>query len=114
MAGVPDQPGAAQIEQAIGMAQAGGVNWDTLGRQFRKAVGCPKCSQTGYRGRTALVEMMKITEQISGALRQGAAEDELRSIAVGQGMTTLAADGVRRAAEGETTLDEVSRVAANL
>lgn len=109
-----ETPNASQIEQAIGLASAGGVNWDSLPSEFHKAVGCAKCSQTGYLGRTALVEAMQITDQIGAALRRGASEDELRTIALGQGMTTLAADGVRRAASGETTLDEVIRVTANL
>jgi general secretion pathway protein E len=109
-----EQPSARQIEQAIAAASRGGVNWDTLPRQFHKPVGCDKCAKLGYRGRTALVEAMQITDPISAALRRDATEDELRTIAVGQGMTTLAADGVRRAAEGETTLAEVFRVTANL
>lgn len=110
----PQRPNATQVEQAIAAAAAGGVHWDTLPRKFHKAVGCDKCAKSGYRGRTVLVEAMQITDQIGAALRRDASEDELRTIAVGQGMTTLAADGVRRAAEGETTLAEVFRVTANL
>ena len=51
-----------------------------------------------------------MTSDIGRALRSNASVDELRALAVSQGMTTLAADGIRRAANGETTLDEVLRV----
>lgn len=108
--GEPTSHTGVNAEQAVAMAKNGGLNWDELPKQFRRAVGCDKCSHTGYRGRTVLVETMPMTAQIATALRRGAGEEELESIAVGQGMTTLAADGVRRAANGETTLQEVMRV----
>lgn len=108
------RPDATQLEHAMQLARDGGVDWNALSATFREAVGCAECSQLGYRGRTAMVEMMEITPKIAAALRRGASEAELTAIAVGEGMTTLTADGVRRAARGETTLDEVLRVAANL
>ncbi len=110
----PTTPSTEQLEQAKAMAHSGGVDWNTLSREFRQSVGCAKCSQTGYRGRTALVEMMVLSEPIGSALRRGASEHELHTIAVGCGMTTMSADGVRRAATGETSLDEVFRGTANL
>ena len=54
--------------------------------------------------------MLEVTGAIGRALRRGAAVDELRSIAVSEGMTTMAADGIRRAAAGQTSLAEVMRV----
>ena len=77
-------------------------------------MGCKHCVQTGYKGRTLVTEAMVMTVELAAALRRGASADELRTIAVGQGMTTMAADGVRRAAAGETTLDEVIRVMPKL
>jgi general secretion pathway protein E len=77
---------------------------------FRKAVGCPNCARTGYRGRMTVVEMLEMTPVIDSALRNGVGGDELRAVAIGQGMTTMAADGVRKAAEGKTTLEEILRV----
>jgi len=81
-----------------------------LPRTFRKPVGCPRCAQTGFRGRTLLAEMLEVTPAVATALRDDASVDDLRAIAVAEGMTTLAAEGVRRAAEGQTTLEEVFRV----
>ena len=58
----------------------------------------------------SLVRELPQNEQIGQALRRGASVSDLRSIAVGQGMTTMAADGIRRAARGQTTLAEFFRV----
>lgn len=56
-----------------------------------------------------MAEMLEVTPEIGKALRENASIDELRMIAVKQGMTTMAADGIRRAANGETSLAEVLR-----
>ena len=72
-------------------------------------MGCEQCRQLGYRGRTVMAEALEMTPAIGGALMRGATVDELQAVAISQGMTTLAADGIRRAAAGRTTLDEVLR-----
>lgn len=105
-----DRPDSSRLDLAADAARKGGLEWHSLKPDWRKAVGCGKCSQTGYRARTVVAETLEVTPEIGKALRAGASVDELRSIAVGQGMTTLAADGIRRAAAGETTLDDVLRV----
>jgi type II secretory ATPase GspE/PulE/Tfp pilus assembly ATPase PilB-like protein len=109
-----DSVPAERLVKAVELARAGGLDWDALPKRFRKAVGCDACRQIGYRGRNAIAEMLEVTPEIGQALRRRASVEELRAIAVGQGMTTMAADGVRRAAQGETTLDEVLRVLAGL
>ena len=106
----PVELSAAQMTRAIELAQAGGLNFDSLEKQFRRPVGCDKCKGLGYRGQTMIAEVLEVTHEIGQALRQEASIEQLRTIAVGQGMTTMAADGVRRAASGETTLDEIRRV----
>ena len=103
-------PPADRLDAAAEAARRGGVNLHSIPHNFRKAVGCPKCGRTGYRGRTVAAETLEVTPEIGRALRNGAPVEELRAIAVGQGMTTMAADGARRAASGETSLDEVMRV----
>ncbi|MGC9455215.1 MAG: ATPase, T2SS/T4P/T4SS family [Phycisphaerae bacterium] len=111
---VEAEPDPVLLEEARRMARTGGVDLNSLPGRFRKAVGCGKCSQTGYRGRTCVVELMRITPRIAAELQRGASDAELTAAAVGEGMTTMAADGIRRAACGETTLEEVRRVTANL
>jgi len=109
---VAAQPPPEQIDRAFDVARAGGIDVAPLPRAFRKAVGCAKCGQTGYRGRTVIAEVLEVTPEIGVALRRGASVDELRTIAVGQGMTTMAADGIGKAMAGLTTLDEVFGVLA--
>ncbi|MEW6356926.1 MAG: ATPase, T2SS/T4P/T4SS family [Planctomycetota bacterium] len=106
---VEDTPPETALIRAAQFARSGGLGWDTLPKQFRKAVGCKKCGQTGFKGRIAIVEVLEVTPEIASALRRGASVEELRTIAVGQGMTTMAADGIRRAANGTTTIAEVIR-----
>lgn len=107
---VEKTPSGQLLERAARLVRAGGLDWASLAKKFREPVGCLKCAQTGFRGRTVIAETLAVTPEIGAALRRGALPDELRTIAVGQGMTTMAADGIRRAAEGITTLAEVIRV----
>jgi type IV pilus assembly protein PilB len=77
-----------------------------------RAKGCSACANTGYRGRKALAELMPMTEEIERSIIEGGSVEEIHRIAVGQGMTTLRQSGLRKAIEGETTLEEVLRVVA--
>ena len=77
---------------------------------FYKGVGCDKCRGKGYRGRVAIYEVLTMTEKLAVANAEGASGEELRELAVEGGMKTLWADGIRKAAEGITTIDEVARV----
>jgi len=79
---------------------------------FHRAVGCPACSKTGYRGRKALLELLVITEEIERLIIEGGTADDIHKLAVEQGMVTLRKSGLRKAIEGETTLEEVLRVVA--
>jgi general secretion pathway protein E len=107
---VEERPESSRLDLAAEAARKGGLDWHSLSHGFKKAIGCEKCARTGYKGRTVITEVLEVTPEIGRALRNNASVDEIRTIAVGQGMTTLAADGVRRAAAGETTLDEIIRV----
>ncbi len=77
-----------------------------------RAVGCPACSNTGYRGRKALLELLVVTEDVERLIIEGGTADDIHKLAVEQGMVTLRRSGVRKALEGETTLEEVLRVVA--
>jgi len=108
----PSAPEDDQVDRARKLLKGSGVDWSDLAGGFHKAVGCAKCAQTGYHGRMGLVEILEMSPEIDRARRHGLAADELQAIAVGQGMTTMAADGVRKAAEARTSLEEVMRVLA--
>ncbi|HLI44391.1 MAG TPA: ATPase, T2SS/T4P/T4SS family [Acidimicrobiales bacterium] len=80
--------------------------------RFRKAVGCQACSRTGYRGRIAVHELLLITEEVERLIIAGASVDELNRLGLEQGMVSLRRDGLRKAALGLTSLEEVLRVVA--
>jgi general secretion pathway protein E len=78
---------------------------------FYKAVGCEKCSQTGYLGREMISEILPISEKISSMIAQGTTKEELKRQAYAEGFIDLFKDGIIRAAKGITSIDEVLRVA---
>lgn len=106
----PETPAREELAKAAAVARQGGLDWGAMAHQFRHPVGCPQCGMTGYRGRTPIAEVLEMTPELDRAIRTGAGPDHLRRLAIEQGMTTLAADGIRRCAAGETTLNEVFRV----
>jgi type IV pilus assembly protein PilB len=85
---------------------------EELGRPERlwRAVGCRSCTKTGFRGRLALNEVMMVSEEIERLAVEHAPSTEIAKVAIAEGMTTLHADGLRKAAKGLTTLDEIFRV----
>jgi type IV pilus assembly protein PilB len=74
------------------------------------AVGCRMCSETGYRGRLAINEVMLVSEEIQRMAVERRPSDEIKRIAVEQWMKTLRLDGMDKARLGMTTLEEVLRV----
>ncbi len=78
--------------------------------QIYKHKGCKRCNQTGYRGRMAILELLRIDSDMDSLIARRAHLDELRKMALDKGFTTLADDGVRRILEGYTSIDEVMRV----
>jgi type IV pilus assembly protein PilB len=77
-----------------------------------RAVGCNKCSGTGYRGRMALHEVMAVTEEIERLAVARASTDDISRAARGQGMTTLRDDGWLKVLGGHTSVEEILRVVA--
>jgi len=72
--------------------------------------GCPKCNNSGYKGRVALYEVMEMTGGMREMVLQGASTDELRAKAVEEGMLTLRRSGLEKARNGMTSLEEVLKV----
>jgi len=77
---------------------------------FVRGTGCEQCRGRGFRGRTGLYEVLSMTEPLAEAVLRRAPVEELTELAVAGGMRTLLADGIRKAAEGQTTIEEVMRV----
>jgi type IV pilus assembly protein PilB len=75
-----------------------------------EAVGCALCRRTGYRGRIGLYEVMNVTDEIRSLIVSRAAAQDIRRLAVEQGMRTLRDDGLAKVRGGETTVLEIERV----
>ena len=74
------------------------------------AVGCKMCSDTGYRGRLAVIEVLLMSEEIQRMAVERRPSDEIKRLSVEQGMKTLRQDGMEKVKLGLTTLEEVLRV----
>jgi type IV pilus assembly protein PilB len=79
-------------------------------RTFYRAVGCGSCAKSGFRGRFAIHEVMPMTEEMVALVLRHTSSDEVRTLAVEQGMVPLRQDGLQKAAMGQTTLEELFRV----
>jgi len=73
-------------------------------------VGCSECSETGYRGRVSVVEIMPVTEPIERLIVAGEPASVIRAKAEEAGFVSLRQDGFRRVLQGITTIEEVMRV----
>ncbi|MGQ0732827.1 MAG: GspE/PulE family protein [Acidobacteriota bacterium] len=82
------------------------------GQRVFRAVGCSVCGHAGYRGRIPVAEMLLMSQRVRTAIADSAVADDLRAVAVGQGMRTFAGQALKRALSGETTLDECWRLMA--
>jgi len=78
--------------------------------KFYAGQGCKNCESTGYRGRTVISEIMLLSPRIQKAIMERADASLIREIAREEGMQTMLEDGVQRAINGVTTLEEVARV----
>jgi len=75
-----------------------------------QAVGCRECEQQGYRNRTAVMELLKITPDLEEAIAKRLSTRGLLNLALTAGFRPLAEDACRRVIDGTTSLDEISRV----
>ncbi len=90
-----------EVLEALGLERDGTV--------FYRGRGCSRCRNTGYKGRMAVYEIMEVTEEMRKAISRGAPEDEIKRMAIENGMKTLREVGILKAKKGVTTLEEVIR-----
>jgi general secretion pathway protein E len=74
-----------------------------------RAVGCERCSRTGFKGRSSIVEVLPLNNEMRREILKENDADALARIAVASGMQTMRAHGLRKAAAGQTTIEEVLR-----
>ncbi len=85
-----------------------GLSEDEIkGKTLFRGVGCEKCSGSGYNGRYAIHELFVVDDEIESAIVKDKSAGELRDLAVARGMKTLRHDGIHKAFQGITTLEEV-------
>jgi type IV pilus assembly protein PilB len=103
---VAQLPSADAIEKAGGASRLpADANW-ILGR------GCEECRQTGAKGRLAIHELLLVNDEVRELISRRASEHAIRKAARNAGMRTLLEDGILKAAQGLTTLEDVVRVIA--
>jgi len=78
--------------------------------QLYRSTGCAHCNGTGYKGRLGIYEIMPVTEAIERLIVERKSADELMRVAMAEGMISLRQDGLERALQGVTTVEEISRV----
>lgn len=83
---------------------------DTTGAIFMKPTGCERCRYTGFRGRTAIYEIIKVDEELKRLVVDRQPSNILKKAAIAAGMRTIREDGWIKVRSGVTTIDEVLRV----
>ncbi|MGB7211154.1 MAG: type II/IV secretion system protein [Gemmatimonadales bacterium] len=80
------------------------------GAKLSRAVGCPECAMTGYRGRFSIVEVLAMTKELERRIGAGAPPDELAEAAKMGGMKNLWDSGIRHVLDGHSSIEELLRV----
>jgi|TARA_R110001599_G_scaffold150929_3_gene335333 type IV pilus assembly protein PilB len=78
-------------------------------KEFRKGAGCQKCNDSGFKGRTALIELLTMSDELISQINNSANSSEIKLIATKQGMRTLRGVGIQKIRKGLTTVEEVYR-----
>jgi type II secretory ATPase GspE/PulE/Tfp pilus assembly ATPase PilB-like protein len=94
-------------ENAIRELSPDGRGLGGVKTNFHTVVGCERCSGTGYAGRIGVYEIMLVDEQVRRLILRGASVDEIDAAARNAGMIPLREDGLAKAAQGITTVEEV-------
>ena len=98
------------IEELLKARVAPDVAAASDGMAFYRRRGCPRCGQTGYRGRIGIYQLLTMTETLEQLAVQKASREEIERAAIGEGMKTLWDDGIAKVAAGLTSVEELARV----
>jgi type IV pilus assembly protein PilB len=80
------------------------------GMAFYRKRGCPRCGQTGYKGRIGIYQLLTMSEEIEALAVRRATREEIERAAMAEGMRTLWDDGLAKVASGLTSIEELARV----
>ncbi len=98
-------PVSPELKEKLGLKQSKGLD-------FYRPRGCPKCNDTGYKGRLGLIENLQITPKIKELIIQKVPEGKIKKAARLEGMRTLRENGITKVIKGEASLEEIFRVTA--
>jgi type II secretory ATPase GspE/PulE/Tfp pilus assembly ATPase PilB-like protein len=107
----PTQEEFAELMESYGLEY-----WDTLGIRYSpdfklyRPKGCPKCTNTGYKGRMGIHELLVATDEMKRKIQKRDPIEELRKQAMRDGMTTLLQDGIQKVIKGVTDFKQVRAV----
>jgi type IV pilus assembly protein PilB len=82
------------------------------GMAFYRKVGCPRCNQTGYKGRVGIYEFLSMSDELAALAATKPSHDQLRTRAIELGMRTMWDEGMDKVAQGMTSIEELARVVA--
>jgi type IV pilus assembly protein PilB len=91
------------------LIEAGFSEAESRNLKLARGHGCERCSNTGYKGRIALYEVMEVDDDVREMILSGASSFELRTKAIQNGMITLRGSGLQKIRDGVTTMEEVVR-----
>ena len=98
------------VEELLAARVSPDVAASVDGMAFYRKRGCPRCGQTGYRGRIGIFQMLEMTEDLASLAASKASRDEIERAALSTGMRTLWDDGLAKVASGLTSIEELARV----
>jgi general secretion pathway protein E len=78
---------------------------------FYRGSGCKRCGTSGYQGRTMITEVLSFSDKLQEGIARGVSRGEILAMAKSEGFEEMFTDGIRKVAAGESTLEEVMRVA---
>ncbi|HLD34597.1 MAG TPA: ATPase, T2SS/T4P/T4SS family, partial [Patescibacteria group bacterium] len=108
-----DEDTLKRVKEVLGaMPKDAEYKIDLGDMKFYRGRGCPKCFDLGYKGRMGIYEIMTMNKELEGVILSGkVSEYVMQEIAVKNGMITMAQDGLLKALDGITTVEEIFSVA---
>jgi len=90
------------------------AEYGLYGSEAFEPVGCSRCSNTGYRGRIGIYEVMSVTEEVRALVLSRGSVDEIAAAAMAQGMRRLRDDGIAKVRAGQTSIAEIERMTTTM
>ncbi len=98
------------VEELLAARVSPDVAASVDGMAFYRKRGCPRCNQTGYRGRIGIYQLLEMTEDLASLAAMKGTREEVERAAIATGMRTLWDDGLAKVAAGLTSIEELARV----